>query len=312
VGFSPFFLGLDGRIFPDLPTAALLLGCLLLLELRQPHLWQLALLSVLVGISPWIHFKNGLVFAPVVAVAVVETARRSRRAARLVQLAAVAGPALVSAVLYELSIRAWYGGWNPTLMSPPGREVFAFSPIRGLTAGSFDVSHGIFTSNPAWLLILAGLPIWYLRARGSFFRFALVVGPAILIQSTFNDWSGGYAPAGRYAMQFVPAFAPAIAMVLARASRPLRIIAVALIGVQWALAAAFVWLRPPWSLAGTTNPLFSSLAPHLGLDLDRFAPTFGSGAHLVRGGSQLGLWLTAATAAVIFGVALGRMGCANY
>jgi hypothetical protein len=133
----------------------------------------------------------------------------------------------VSAVLYELSIRAWFGGWNPTLMSPPGREVFAFSPIRGLTAGSFNVSHGIFTSNPAWLLMLTGLPIWYSRARGSFLRFALVVGPAIVIQSTFNDWSGGYAPSGRYAMQFVPAFAPAIAMVLARASRPLRIIAVA-------------------------------------------------------------------------------------
>jgi hypothetical protein len=49
VGYSPFFLGLDGRIFPDLPTAALLLGCLLLLELRQPHLWQFALLSVLVA-----------------------------------------------------------------------------------------------------------------------------------------------------------------------------------------------------------------------------------------------------------------------
>src|SRR3954447_18542437 len=53
LGLSPFFLGLEGRIFPDLPTAALLLGCLLLLELPRRRPRHLLLLGVLVGISPW-------------------------------------------------------------------------------------------------------------------------------------------------------------------------------------------------------------------------------------------------------------------
>jgi hypothetical protein len=35
LGLSPSFLGPQGRVFPDLPAAALLLGCLLILELPE-------------------------------------------------------------------------------------------------------------------------------------------------------------------------------------------------------------------------------------------------------------------------------------
>jgi hypothetical protein len=73
LGFSPFFLGLQSRIFPDLPTAALLLGSLLILETRDRRLWQLLLLGALVGISPWFHFKNAVAFGTIAAIA-----RRSR------------------------------------------------------------------------------------------------------------------------------------------------------------------------------------------------------------------------------------------
>ena len=78
LGISAFFLGLEGRIFPDLLTALLLVACLLLLEIRAPRPWHLFLLSCLIGISPWVHFKNGFAFATIAAIAVVLTIRRTR------------------------------------------------------------------------------------------------------------------------------------------------------------------------------------------------------------------------------------------
>lgn len=58
LAFSPAFLGMDGRIFPDLATAALLVGCLLIMETHRRRGWQLLLLGVLVGAAPWLHYKN--------------------------------------------------------------------------------------------------------------------------------------------------------------------------------------------------------------------------------------------------------------
>ena len=307
LGFSPFFLGLEGRIFPDLLTAAVLLGCLLILELPRPRPWQLFALSVLVGISPWIHFKNGFAFATIAAIAVVLTVRRTHGLEplrRIGVLTLLVTPALVSAIGYELSVRDWYSSWLPTRMSPPGRELFAFSPIRGFEAASFDASHGLFAGNPALILILAGLPVWFKCARGSFLRLALVLGPTILMQATFNDWSGGYAPAGRYSLQFVPALMPAVALVLREGSTVFRAIAAVLIGVQWALAASFIWLRPPWSLAGAPSPLFGALKPHLGFDVDRVMPTFDTNARLLNGGWSLLAWYVAAAALVAYGIAI--------
>jgi hypothetical protein len=86
LGISPFFLTLEGRIFPDLPTAALLLGCLLILEMRAPRGRHLFLLALLVAISPWFHFKNALTFATVAAIAAVSVARASSGSERIRRL----------------------------------------------------------------------------------------------------------------------------------------------------------------------------------------------------------------------------------
>ncbi len=307
LGFSPFFLGLEGRIFPDLFTAALLLGCLLILELPRPRPRQLFVLSVLVGIAPWIHFKNGFAFATIAVIAVVLTIRRTdgfEPLRRIGVLTLLVVPALVSAIGYELSVRDWYSSWLPRRMSPPGRELFAFSPIRGFEAASFDASHGLFAGNPALILILAGLPVWFKCARSSFLRLALVLGPTVLMQATFNDWSGGYAPAGRYSLQFVPALMPAVALVLREGATVFRVIAAVLIGVQWALAASFIWLRPPWILAGAPSPLFGALKPRLGFDVDRVLPTFDMNARVLHGSWSLLAWHIAAAALVAYGIAI--------
>jgi hypothetical protein len=310
LGFSPGFLGLEGRVFPDLPAAALLLGCLLLLELPDRRPRHLLLLGTVAGLSPWFHFKNTLAFGTIVAIAFVQVARSSAGRARVRRLLLLTAPAAVSLIGYELSNLDWYHSWFPTRMVLPGNHLFAVSEPRGLAAVSFDASRGLFTNNPGLLLIFAGLPIWLRLFRGPFLRLALVVGPTIFLQATFSDWSGAFAPAGRYPLQFVPAAIPAIALLLREARTGVRILALSLLSLQWGLALAFVWLRPPWSLVkGKRSPFFAAIDSHHGPPLDHWMPTFAPYTALIHHGWRLAAWVLVAGLLVAYGAGLSwRLG----
>jgi hypothetical protein len=304
LGFSPVFLGLEGRIFPDLVAAALLLGALLLLELPERRSRHLLLLGILVGVSPWFHFKNALPFGTIALIAFVQIVRGSRGSERIRRVLALGVPAVVSLVGYELSILDWYGSWSPTRMVLPGNSLFALSAPRGLAAVSFDAARGLFTNAPALMLILGGLPVWLRLFRGPVLRLVLVLGPAILLESTFSDWSGAYAPMARYPLEFVPAAIPAIALLLREAPAAARVLALGVAGVQWVLAAAFVWLRPPWSVAGGRSSFFATLDRHHGPPLDHAMPSFTPYTALVHGGWRLAAWLLVSALLVAYGESL--------
>jgi hypothetical protein len=301
---SPFFLGLEGRIFPDLAAAALLLGCLLLLELPSRRSRHLLLLGTLVGLSPWFHFKNALPSGTVAAIAFVQVMRSSRGRERIRALVALAAPILVALIGYELSVRAWYASWLPTHMVQGGNTLFAISGARGLAAVSFDSARGLFTNNPALLLIFAGFPVWLRRCPGPVLRLAVIVGPSILLEATFSDWAGAYAPAGRYALQFIPAFIPAIALLLREAPLLVRAAASALIGLQSMLALAVLWLRPSWGVGGERSPLFTAIDKHLGAALDHAMPSFDNYTALVHRPWQLAAWLLVSGLFVAYGTRL--------
>ena len=305
LGLSPFFLGLEGRIFPDLPTAALLLGCLLLLELPGRRSRHLVLLGVLVGASPWFHFKNAIAFGTIVAIAFVQVARGPESGReRVRQLLALTVPLLVLGIGYELTIRDWYASWLPTRMVQPGNALFALSEARGLAAVSFDSAHGLLTNNPALLLVLAGFPVWLRRFPGPVLRLALVLVPTILLQATFSDWAGAYAPAGRYALEFVPACIPAVALLLQEVRLSARALAVALLGFQWMLALAFVWLRPAWDVGGKRSPFFDAIDHNHGPPFDHAMPTFDGYTALVHGRWQLTAWVFVSALLVCYGATL--------
>lgn len=306
LGLSPFFLGLEGRVFPDLAAAALLLGCLLLLELPERSARHLLLLGALVAVSPWFHFKNALAFGTVAVIAFVQVVRRSDGPERVRRELALALPVLVSLVGYELTVRAWYASWLPTRMVQPGNALFALSEARGLAAVSFDSTRGLLTNNPALLLILAGLPVWLRLFRGPVLRLALVLGPSIFLQATFSDWSGAYSPAGRYALQFTPALIPAIALLLREAPVAVRALAGALLCIQWALALAFVWLRPPWGVVGKRSPFFTAIDTHHGPPLDHVMPTFSAYTARVHGAWQLAAWVLVSALLLLYGLTLSN------
>ena len=193
-------------------------------------------------------------------------------------------------------------------MLPPGNEALRLSEARGLSAVSFDAARGLLTNNPALLLILPGLPVWFRLCRGAFLRIALVLGPSLLFQATFHDWSGGFSPAGRYALQFVPALAPAIALIVREAPTWARAVAGLLLAYQLALAAAFVWLRPSWGFAGIRSPFLQAIDDHVGPSLDRVMPTFDFDARLLHGGPWLAGWILLAFLLVAYGFRLSGSG----
>jgi hypothetical protein len=308
LGFSPSFLGLEGRVFPDLPVAALLLGCLLLLELPERRSGHLLLLGALVGVSWWFHFKNGLAFGTIAAIAFVQISRSSTGRERIRRLLLLSAPVVVSAVGYEASNLDWYDSLSPTRMVLPGNHLFALNEARGLAAVSFDAGRGLFTNSPALLVIFAGLPIWLRLFRGPFLRLALVVGPTIFLQATFSDWSGAFAPPARYALDFVPAAIPAIALLLREARTAVRLVAAAFLAFQWVLAAAFVWLRPPWSLGGKRSSFFAAIDSHHGPPLDHLMPSFTPYTALVHHSGRLAGWVIVAALLVLCGARLRARG----
>jgi hypothetical protein len=306
LGLSPFFLGVEGRIFPDLLLAGLLLGSLLILEQRERRDWQLGMLSFLVGASPWIHSKYLLALGTVLAIVVVQVARSTEGRERVHRILLLAVPASASMVAYELVTKTWYGTWIPTPFGLPGHKLFALSEARGFSAVSFDSARGLFPSAPAMLLILVGIPLWYARFRGPVLRLAVVVAPSILIDATYSDWSGGFAPPARYAIGFVPALLPAIALVLREAPRAVRAAAWALLAVNAALAAAFAWLRPPWGLTGSRSPFFAALQQHLGRAIDRAFPAFDYWGNVTGRRAQLAVWIGLSALFLGVGILLAR------
>ena len=262
--------------------------------------------ATLIGVSPWFHFKNALAFGTLAVVALVQIARRTSGAERARKLLLLGVPVVLATVGYELAVRSWYGSWLPTRMIPPGPEAFAISPTRGVAAASFDAARGLLANNPALMLIWAGLPLWLIRWRNPFLRLMLIIGPAILVQATFNNWHGGFAPPGRYALQYTPALIPAIAILLREAPQTFRVFAGGLFVVQFALAAAFVWLRPAWAVEGFPSPFLTALDAKLGWTIERMMPSFDPRAALVRGGWQLAGWTAASAALFAYGVLLSR------
>jgi hypothetical protein len=107
-------------------------------------------------------------------------------------------------------------------------------------------------------------------------------------------------------LDFIPAAIPAIALLLREAPGAVRLAATAVLGLQWALAAAFVWLRPPWSLGGKRSSFFAAIDSHHGPPLDHYMPSFTPYTALVQHSWRLAAWVLAAGLFLAYGAVLAR------
>src|SRR5207245_4504620 len=168
-----------------------------------------------------------------------------------------------------------YGTWIVTQPFTNG-QMFYFPPGPALLASLYDASKGIFSHNPSWIFVFAGLPIWWKLHRQSLTSVLLVVMPSLVIQSTFSDWSGGYGPPGRYLMNVWPLFIPALAFFIQWIKTvPARVSFGIVLSIQLALAAYYILYKLVWWPAGERSPLFVMIENNKHIKLDSLFPNFG-------------------------------------
>ncbi len=275
---SIMYLNLVGYIFVDIPIAGILLALLIGLRITQdkPNQWMYAIIGALAAINVWVHVKTGLMMGTVMLLALYQiysSEKPSRQKAA--SAASLLIPFGIIFLLLCYQVHRWFGVWLPNQIYKGNNQMFQLSPITSVSAIFFDSFKGIFTPNPAFLLIFSGIPIWWRLHKNSLIWVAAVTLPSFLIQSTFDDWAGGWSPAGRYQIELIPLYVPAIAFTLIyMRGRLSRTIQVLLIGANALLAIMYIAKRIPWVYAGNGSPLFT------GLGLDGVLPRFDSAANL--------------------------------
>lgn len=276
--FSVSYLTLSGTIFPDLPIAALLLAGLITMERPKRGRWELAALSLVIGLAPWLHMKTLPIFGTIGAIVCYQLVRTKRpRAEKLRDLAALLLAWLLLWVFFELKLHQWYQVWWPSRVYPdiPGIRLFEVSPLFTLPGIGFSASNGLLAHNPLFLLIFCGLPLWAAKLPKQLLRVGLVIVPSLLIQASFAGWWGGFSPAGRFFFAFIPALLPALGFLVLQYRRlAVKLLLIVFASVQLWLAMTAVVRHVPWPEFGARSPLYAEIGKQMGLALDRLLPQF--------------------------------------
>jgi hypothetical protein len=304
------FLALMGQLFPDILTGTVLLGSLLCLARLRDHpqkLLPVVVLSALAGFAPYLHVKTCLMSLTLLALGLLHWWRNGRSGKTLACLLIPAGVLVAG---YAITIHSWYHTWVITAPFSNG-ILFHFAPGPSILANLFDTSRGLLPNNPAYLLILVGLPIWWKRDRNSALITLTVLLPSLLLQSTFADWAGGCSPAGgRYLMTYVFCALPAVALLfaklgwLARGLLSLPIVAGAVIGVY------NTRMDFECSYAGDVNPMLVSFLETHHTQPDLATPIFSYDLTLNGGTAevQLMVGIGVALAMLVTGIVVARRG----
>ncbi len=171
---------------------------------------------------------------------------------------------------------------------------------------AFDGAKGLLVYNPAFWLILIGLPIWWYVGRRSFGLAMVAVIPALLVLATFSDWTGGYAPSGRYILEFLPVLLPAVGYVTIWAGGKLLQIAIAVVlALQLGLLGVWLNLHAPIFDSSHRNPLAIQIEHQFGYSLDAHTPVYALDK-LVRGGKVVLLDISLAIVLLGYGLILVR------
>lgn len=270
-----FFATLVGAIYPDMLIAALILITLICIERgyfrRRQH--QL-LLGIVLGFLVLVHLKAIVISLPALGVISYKFWRSDRK---LPWVAIIV--TLLFIAYYFLTLHQWFGVWS--LSQVEGGQAFDSNPFRNVSAMLFDANRGLLVYSPVLLLITVGLPLWLKKYRNSLVAMLLVVGPTMAVLSIIPNWNGSVSPTGRYVMEFLPAFMPALALAAERLREVWqRTIVGVLTGVTLIVTLDAMLNRFPIILNNdvlwTRSSHFIQLQQITGVAFDRFLPQFSN------------------------------------
>jgi hypothetical protein len=181
-------------------------------------------------------------------------------------------------VYFEVTLYQWFGSWN--LSAIEGGQGFGDNPLHNISAMLFDSNRSLLMYNPILLLLFIGLPLWFRKRRESLLVTGIVLAPSIIVLCIIPNWSGSAAPTGRYIIDFLPAFIPALAFAIDR-MRALwqRVLIGVLALLTFLITLDATLMRFPiidGSMLVTRSPLLSQAERHTGLKLDNAFLTYSN------------------------------------
>ena len=269
-----FFSGLAGYIYPDMIIAGLTLAALIILNRYFEKPAYQFLFGVLLASLVFLHFKTLTLAAPLFLIMTYKCWKAKRG---LPWAAILGGGPLI--LYFFFSLHHWYGVWDPAQIYSSNISLKT-SPLHTIPAMLFDSKRGLLVYNPVVLLVFVGIFPWFRQSKKSFIITALALLPSVALLTTFNLWDGGYAPVGRYVMDFLPALMPAMAFALGlMRTRWQRALVAAL-----ALATLFITIESTLIKTPYIDPLifrtrstfFARLEKQTGVGFDHLLPNFSN------------------------------------
>lgn len=139
----------------------------------------------------------------------------------------------------------------------------------------FDSAFGLFFSSPIWLLLIPGLWLAWGRRRRLLVDAVILCAPYLLLLGPRPYWYGGWSPAFRYGIAFLPVLSLVLIPILSkRRQSGIRL----LIGLLLAttVVLTLVWLvLPGWTynFADGRGHLLDHLTTTFGTDVARLFPS---------------------------------------
>lgn len=281
--FTPPWIFYSAQIWIEVPAALLVVLALDRSFALDERRWSTLLLFALpLALLPLLKIRLLLVALPIALLGFLRLRRGGgQRMPLLLGLGLViAGLLIYNGLRYGNPFKMYGWGDVELIFSPPAHHA------RGLIGLFFDCAFGLFAVAPIWLLLLPAL--LKLERRHAWLLVGLTL-PYTLALTPRIEWFGGWAPAFRYPLLFLPLLALALVPLLAERTPWLRASWTALATVTLALILAFL-LVPGFSynLADGTNHLIKLAGLRFELDFGRFFPS------TVRPRVATGVWLAAA------------------
>jgi hypothetical protein len=206
LALSPPLLYYAGLVFTEVPAAlAFSYG---LRRGRRPALGTTGALGIAVAaaVLPWLNVR----YAPLAVLVVVHAGWRQ---ARPRQLAALAAPALASALGIALYHQALYGFWDPSRVYGTRPEFSPATLLEGLPGLFLDQEFGLLVYAPVLVLALPGLAL-LLRKDRRLGLVALAAAASVVVTAgSWHMWRGGFNPPGRFLVPIVPLLVLCVAVV---------------------------------------------------------------------------------------------------
>ena len=298
-----FFNTLAGAVYPDMLMAALTLLVLIWIERYCNQQIHQFFIGLLLGILILVHIKTMVLVIPAIIFLCWKTWKNDRK---------IPWPTILVTTIfvayYFFTLHQWFGVWS--LSQVEGGQKFNASPKNNLTAMLFDSNRGLLVYNPILLLLFIGLPLWFKKMSNSILLVLFLLGPSILLLLFIPNWNGSASPTGRYIIEFLPAFMPAVVFaVMAMKSMKERIIIAFLSFITLIITIDATFNRFPEINNSILLPrpyLFQQIQQNTGFALDKYLPSYNNYTVLVLTNAyvKLALLYLFITSLIIYGIYL--------